>query len=451
MSKKIAVLTSTWVRESSKSVIAGIIERAGDDDVELHIFNAYDSGREIEYFRKGREIYFLPDPDQYDGMIISLATVASSKYVNEIATRFHDANKPVVGLDTHAENAIFCGLDNYRSMYRLVEHMITIHDCRTINYLGGPEENAENAERYRAFCDCLAAHNINVEKRRVLFKRFWKADGNAAYNEWKKTGANMADVVICANDYMALGYVEEAEMDGVSIPDYMKVTGFDNIEEAQQYSPSITSVNRNWKMLGYESMDALYEAMEGNTEFDTRYVEGLVTFNESCGCDTSRDIRSEYNRLVERFKNELQVDLRRSYARQELSKCRNEDEYGQALAMCKEMLGFEEMAVYLNTTFFNGSYDMDLIGYDEEMTVYTGKEKYKVDHRQQLYPEKWKEKEKVFLFSSLRNSRQTYGYVVMPYRSEYLDQFSHRNFVESLSLSLEKINLSDALKMKDKS
>lgn len=115
----------------------------------------------------------------------------------------------------------------------------------------------------------------------------------------------MADAVICANDYMALGYVDEAEKDGINVPDYIKVTGFDDIDDARTYSPSITTVDRNWKQLGFDSMDALIEAFNGNTEFDTHFVEGYVCYNESCGCDLTRDIRADYINMLRKSKTDM--------------------------------------------------------------------------------------------------------------------------------------------------
>ncbi len=445
------MLTSTWDSECSKAIIAGIRERIGDDDTELHIFNAYDDLMPSEFFIKGREIYHLPDAGHYDGLIIALVTIDSIKFVRQISESFVKENKPVVGLDTHAENAIFCGLDNYRSMYQLVEHMITIHDCRIFNFLGGPKDNAENEDRYRAFVDCLDAHGIKTEKKRILFKNFRKMDGNAAYKEWKERGVNMADAVICANDYMALGFVEEATRDGLTIPDYMKVTGFDNIVEAQKYSPSITGVNRNWKSLGYESMDVLMEALDGKMEFDTRFVEGYISYNESCGCDLSRDIRADYNDLVARSKAESDYTFRSNYARQILVSSRTMEDLMKALTDTKERMGLKDVALGLNSSFFEGDPDRQIVGYDDRMSLYTDDGKEDIDRKGQLYPKRWRKEGKVFLFASLRNNNQTYGYTVMPYDSDFFTRQKHRMFVESLSLALENISLNIAIKkLKDK-
>lgn len=440
MSKKILMLTSTWDSDYSRAIIAGILERIGDDDVILHIFNDYDGLTEPEYFQKGREIYSLPDLRHYDGLIVALSTVESVKYVSNITARFHEQNKPIVSIDTQAEGAIFCGLDNYRSMYQIVEHMITIHDCRTINYLGGPVDNSESKERYRAFRDCLEAHGIKVQPKRVLHKRFWKKDGNEAYREWKELGVNMADCVICANDYMALGYVEEASKDGITVPDYIKVTGFDNIEEAHRYSPSITSVNRNRKLLGYEAMDALMEALAGNSEYDTRFVEGFVNYNESCGCDLSRDIRADYNDVIRTTKRDLDNSLRHGYIRQWLTKSNSMDELGSTLSRTKEFFKICDLAVCVNSSFPEDDPEKERIGYDDKMVLYTDEEKAEIDRNEQLYPLKWIEEHKVFLFSSLRNSRQTYGYMVMPYESDFFTRNKHMILTESMSLAVENIN-----------
>ena len=95
-----------------------------------------------------------------------------------------------------------------------------------------------------------------------------------------------------------------------------KVTGFDNIDDGQKYSPSVTSVNRNWKQLGYESMDILMEVFDGGTEYDTRFVEGYISYNESCGCDLARDMRAEYTDLVRKVKKDSEYTYKQHYSRQ---------------------------------------------------------------------------------------------------------------------------------------
>ena len=95
MSKRILMLTSTWDGDYTRQIIAGVLDRIGNDDIEVHIFNSYDTAMEADFFRKGREIYDLPSPENYDGLIIALSTVESVKYVNRINEEFRKINKPV--------------------------------------------------------------------------------------------------------------------------------------------------------------------------------------------------------------------------------------------------------------------------------------------------------------------------------------------------------------------
>ncbi|MCR5688313.1 MAG: hypothetical protein K6G58_09880, partial [Lachnospiraceae bacterium] len=189
-----------------------------------------------------------------------------------------------------------------------------------------------------------------------------------------------------------------------------------------------------------ESMDALLDYLDGNTEYDTRFVEGYVSYNESCGCDLTRDIRSDYNRLVDSTRRETETTYKQTYIRQMLNESRSMEEYMEALGKCREMLEAKEMAVCLNGSFFEGEDGSEHIGYDDEICAYSDEGKETFDRSEHILPGKWREKYKVFLFASLRSSCDTYGYMVMPYDGDFFTRFRHRIFQESMSLALEKLH-----------
>lgn len=449
MAIKILMLLSTWDNEYSKAIISGISERMEDTDVTLHIFNAYDDVEEIYFDKKNREIYSLPRLEQYDGLIITFNSVASAELITDISQEFIKAGKPVVSIDQHCEGAVFCGLENYDSMYQLVEHMITIHDCRTLNYVGGPADHEENMERFRAFSDCLRDHGITLEQKRVLHKSFLRNDGKDAYNEFKALGVHMPDAVICANDYMALGYADEAFNDGVLIPDYLKVTGFDNVVAAAQYSPSITTIDRNLKQLGYDSLNALLQRIDGTGQYDTWYTRGSLCFNESCGCEVTRELRNDYNKLLMKTNRDAKVFAKQGYCRKILCSSTNIDQLQQAIYRCCGLLEIDKVSLCLNKSFFAGNLSEERVGYDDEMNMYTFSfddkeekelltESIKLD--EVMYPRHWEnEGEKIFLYTSLHFGNQTYGYCILPYKSDFFSRNQHRTYTESMSLALENI------------
>ena len=127
------------------------------------------------------------------------------------------------------------------------------------------------------------------------------------------------------------------------------------------------------------------------------------------------------------------------------------EDFMKALANCKERLEISDVAVCLNKSFFDGDPYTDIDRYDEDMILYTDDGKEDINRFKRLYPSRWKKDNKVFLFASLRNDNQTYGYMVMPYEPDFFSRIRHRAFVESLSLGLENISHNIAIsKLKEK-
>ncbi len=73
------------------------------------------------------------------------------------------------------------------------------------------------------------------------------------------------------------------------------------------------------------------------------------------------------------------------------------------------------------------------------ITIYTDETIEDTRRIEHVLPERWRGKYKTFVFSSLRNKDQTYGYAVMPYSSEFFTRLKHNALVESLSVALQSV------------
>lgn len=440
--RKILMFLSTWGSEFSKSLIEGIKERLEKEgeNYELHICNAYDDWIFHPIYKKDNEIFSLVNPDDYDGLILSFNSVKSLAVIDEVANEFIKKDKPIVSVDKSYEGASFCGLDNYWSMYRMVEHMITIHDCRTLNYVGGYPDHEENMARFKAFGDCLKAHGIVVDPKRVVHKSFTIDDGAKAYEEFKKIDFHMPDAVICANDKMARGYSEAAIKDGILVPDYLKVTGFDETILATSYCPSITTLSRNWKQLGIDSVDTLLYQIENGRQIEMKYNEGYICFNESCGCEEARNIREDYNRLVSINSRRRALDSMQIDVREQLLGSHDFESFQNNLKAGREGLGYADVAVCINSEIADKGMIDGFEGYSDEVDIYTENDHERAKRTQRLYPDKWRESgEKVFVFSPMNYSGCTLGYTVMPYRNDFFTRATLRKFNEGVTIAVGNI------------
>ncbi|HCM92485.1 MAG TPA: hypothetical protein DIS78_07985 [Lachnospiraceae bacterium] len=441
MRRYVQMLTSTWDNKYLASLVRGISHRFADEDIGLHIFNAYDEVFEKDFYKHDKEVFKLPAPGNYIGMIVVFNSVDAANDIHALVARFRDSGRPVITIDQHSEGASFYGLDNYQSMYKIVDHLITAHSCQTLNYVGGPEHNEENILRYKAYEDCLKAHGIAIDERRVRHYRFVVEDGQEAYREFKEMGIHLPDAVVCANDNMAYGYCLEAQKDGYSAPWDFRITGFDNIDRGQQFLPSITSVNRNWEQLGYDSADGLLSMAEGGTFIEEHHTTGYVKINESCGCaHGERSLRNDYMEILNTQSLARVSTHRQDAARKILCSAPNLDKFKEALYESNQALGISGFAVCLNETFFDPDLNSEENRFTETVSAYMPGSNETIDTKVNLLPAAYAlDNNTNYIFSCLHFTDYTFGYCVMPFNEDLILHGEHRALMESLSLALMNI------------
>lgn len=440
MKKKIMMLTSIWKSEYVCRVTEGVHRRLSQEGYDLYIFNAYDMRGNENCFLQEHRIYKLPDVTQFDGVLIAINSVGTEGMVKDLVEECHRLQKPIYSIDQRFDGVCLAGIDNRESMYKIVEHMITEHGCKVFNYLGGPKDHAENKQRFQGFCDCLKDYKIEIDPKRVSHRSFLMSDGGRAYNAWAEENLHVPDVVICANDEMALGYTMVAREHNIIVPHDLKVTGFDNMIDGQKNFPSITSVKRNWEELGYQSASMLIQMAQGKGLACDFYISGDVVQNESCGCHAGeRSARDAYVELYKENKYyEVKEEIQRN-VRQLLCECHDEKELQQSLNRATEMSEISEMAVCINE---NWSDENPTTDYADYVRVLCGNEKEIICTKKQLIPSKWlKEDEEpsIYIFGALYCGKKPSGYAVMHYQPDFLPERKHKTLLESIGLSLDSI------------
>ena len=71
------------------------------------------------------------------------------------------------------------------------------------------------------------------------------------------------DAVFCANDYMAAGAINQASARGLSVPNDIKIIGFDNREFGAFWPIPITTFALPLLTMGEKSAEMLFERIEG--------------------------------------------------------------------------------------------------------------------------------------------------------------------------------------------
>ncbi|UYK41530.1 LacI family DNA-binding transcriptional regulator [Microbacterium terricola] len=135
-----------------------------------------------------------------------------------------------------------------------VEHLLALGH-RTVHHLAGPVGSFAAAERERGWREALAGREVPEPLRGD-----W-----AAASGHRAVAALDADAtaLFAANDQMALGALRGLAGSGRDVPGRVSVVGFDDVADAADYRPPLTTVRQDFDALGEHAVAALVAAIEG--------------------------------------------------------------------------------------------------------------------------------------------------------------------------------------------
>ncbi len=150
--------------------------------------------------------------------------------------------------------------DHESGAHAATDHLIGLGHA-TVWHLAGPEDSYAAAERERGWRAALEGAGLVAPP---VVRGDWTA---ASGHEEGVALAARPDVsaVFVANDQMALGLLRALAEAGRAVPRDVAVVGFDDIADAADYLPPLTTVRQDFDELGERAVDALIGAIDGGT------------------------------------------------------------------------------------------------------------------------------------------------------------------------------------------
>ena len=127
----------------------------------------------------------------------------------------------------------------------------------TVHHLAGPADSFAATERERGWRETLAAAGVAAP---AVVRGDWSAE--AGHDAGAALAA--ASAVFCANDQMALGLLRALADDGRKVPEDVSVIGFDDVPDAANYRPPLTTIRQDFTALADRAVEALVADIEGS-------------------------------------------------------------------------------------------------------------------------------------------------------------------------------------------
>ncbi len=292
MKKQIAVLMCAIVLDNQRELFNGMIEAAKEMGCNLYFFANYINFSEKSANVEGAyHILKLPDFKEFDGAIIVKNLIRHKETAEYVTKALRDSGIPAVSVDVEIPGMSWIGVSTYEAQMEIVEHLITKHNCKEIYYVSGPLVNSEGRIRYQAYCDTLEKYSLEYKEENVYYGYFGLNSGRIAGEKFLKNG-KCPQAVVCANDDMARGLVEFLIEKGYRIPEDVKITGFDDGEFSKIHIPSLTTISKKQKEIGYFAVHGVLSLIEGNP-VRKQYISCQMKLRRSCGCKTCDEINLE--------------------------------------------------------------------------------------------------------------------------------------------------------------
>lgn len=219
-----------------------------------------------------------------DGIVMMGGRVNETKTVPEHAAEVIDVMEqmPVVMINGHMS-----GVDCYRvisdekcGLDQTIDYLYSLGH-RKIGFIGGMPGITSTDIKVAALMSSVKKYGITCEKEWMVRGTYSVESGFQAMNQLLDNG-NFPTALIAVNDMVAAGALKAAQKRGVSVPDDISITGFDNTYITDIVTPTLTTVSHNYSEIARNAIDIIVKASEKKHMKKEYSVKSKLVIKESC-------------------------------------------------------------------------------------------------------------------------------------------------------------------------
>lgn len=201
-----------------------------------------------------------------DALLVSLAY--DTRDYNHFS-RFIQSEIPLIFFDRvhQLTNYAIIVIDNQLAGFEATEHLIS-QGCKNIVYIGGNLKRNVYSERLQGYKNALAAHGLDFKQTCVLETDLdpQKVGDVVAH---LKAAIPQVDGIFVASDNFAAYCIKELKKENYSIPEDLKVVGFNNDPISELISPTLTTIDYPGYQMGVLAGQSVISHLDGNIDLQS--------------------------------------------------------------------------------------------------------------------------------------------------------------------------------------
>ncbi|MCR4579246.1 MAG: GGDEF domain-containing protein [Treponema sp.] len=316
--KNIAVFSYNFTVEYATSILKGIFTYfEGRKDVRIFYAQTKLPNIDVGFFEYQ---YWAAAEYLHTNAIDEVIVVSNSYFYYTSTEEFLKNIKPFlnkklisVGLEINDENAYYTNTNCSDAYDEIVAHMKNVHGCKNFAFFSAnPIGSVEAKERFEAYKRALKNNGLEYKEKNVFDGYF---TSSSAQEELKRRIKSLDDVdfdvIICANDLMAVGCIDYFLAMGLAIPDQLKIVGFDNTSHAALCNPALTTIDPAIEQQGTDAAELAFKLLDNKIKEHNLITPLNIKYRHSCGCHSMTGVRNmdTYRNLLAYYDDISRIDF----------------------------------------------------------------------------------------------------------------------------------------------
>jgi LacI family transcriptional regulator len=271
-SNLIGVLVPALSNSYISEILRGIDEELAKSNYNLILYTTHrHHGKESTYAAKIMN-------GAAEGLLLVVPLISTS-YLD--ALRQQDFPYVLIDQSDETEKSLVVSGTNCKGAYEATRYLIELGH-RRIGFISGLAGLNSTAERLKGYKAALRDHGIPLRDELIAEGSFRESGGYAAAQKLL-TLTETPTAIFAANDLSAFGAIEAVRQRGWRIPEDMSVIGFDDIPQASNVYPKLTTVHQPLAQMGREAVSLLLERIEDPTQGMCQAIlETQLILRDSC-------------------------------------------------------------------------------------------------------------------------------------------------------------------------
>jgi LacI family transcriptional regulator len=201
--------------------------------------------------------------DEFLDRGIDALIIASAYRREETISRASREGAVIVALNRAVRDDTISSIlhDDAFGMRKLVEHVYALGH-QNLAFVSGPGATWTGKERLDAFLHWSGQFGIRPEKRLIVETTLFTEDDGVRAANLLLSRSDSITAIMTANDDLACGVLQSLEDHGLTCPDDMSVTGFNDLPIAHKLRPALTTVRVDHYRSGLEVANILLKRLQ---------------------------------------------------------------------------------------------------------------------------------------------------------------------------------------------